>query len=97
MAVSLDFVVTCVTALALAGIGLLMPAFTEDYDAGLTPSAPGFLAAAVILLGSLASSVTVLRSRKDGARRAGLLPAVSRLGLITLTAIACVVYGAFTV
>jgi len=97
VALSLDFVLTCVSAMVLAGIGLLMPAFTEDYDGSTAPWTAGFLTGAVILLGSLALSFVVLRSDKDGTRRIGLLLSLLRLGLIVFTAVGYVMYGVVVV
>ena len=96
MALSLDFVLTCVSAMVLAGIGLLMPACTEDYDDSAAPWTAGFPMGAVILLGSLAAS-SALRTDKDGTRWIGLLLSLLRLGPIVLTAVGCVVYGVVVV
>ncbi|MFF5157838.1 hypothetical protein ACFY3N_16550 [Streptomyces sp. NPDC000348] len=97
VALSLDFVLTCVSAVVLAGIGLLMPAFTEDHEDSTTLWTAGFLTGALILLGSLASGFLVLRGGEDGARRIGLLLSLLRLGLIVLTAVGYVVYGVVVV
>ncbi|WP_432149886.1 hypothetical protein [Streptomyces sp. bgisy029] len=95
----IDAIVTLVAASALAGIGVLIPAFEENYDmpAGrhLSEAAP-FLAGAALLVASLVVTALTLRSGSGRRRRASLVTAAVRLGVLLAGAVAFVVYGTLT-
>ncbi|MDX3374631.1 hypothetical protein PV390_09420 [Streptomyces sp. ME02-6991-2A] len=95
----IDAIVTLVTATALAGIGVLIPAFEEDYDrpAGrhLSEAAP-FFGGAALLVASLVVTALVVRSGSDRRRRASLVTAAVRLGVLLAGALTFIVYGTLT-
>ena len=96
---AIDAIVTLVTALALAGIGALVPAFEENYDMTLgehlSEAAP-LLGGAVLLVASLVVTALILRSGAEHRRRVGLVTAAVRLGCLVTGAVASVVYGMVT-
>ncbi|MEV4881131.1 hypothetical protein [Streptomyces cyaneofuscatus] len=99
MTLILDALCTLVTATALAGIGALIPAFEEDYDmpAGrhLAEAAP-LLTASALLIVSLVVTTLMVRPGREHRRRAGLVTAAVRLGVLGAGAVAFIVYGTLT-
>ncbi|WP_415961129.1 hypothetical protein [Streptomyces sp. 021-4] len=95
----IDVVVTLVAATALAGIGVLIPAFEENYDmpAGrhLAEAAP-FFGGAALLVASLVVTALMVRSGSVRRRRASLVTTAVRLGVLLAGAVAFVVYGTLT-
>ncbi|MFE7459664.1 hypothetical protein [Streptomyces sp. NPDC057554] len=95
----IDAIVTLVTATALAGIGVLIPAFEENLDmsAGrhFSEAAP-FFAGAALLVASLVATALIVRSGPERRRRAGLVTAAVRLGALVAGGVALIVYGTLT-
>ncbi|MFF6909672.1 hypothetical protein ACFY9Q_27480 [Streptomyces sp. NPDC012389] len=92
----IDAIVTLVAATALAGIGALVPAFMEDHDMPATrhlAEAAPFLTASALLVVSLAVTAFMVRPGRERRRRAGLVTATVRLGVLATGAVAFVVYG----
>ncbi|MFD3414087.1 hypothetical protein [Streptomyces cyaneofuscatus] len=88
-----------VTLVALAGIGVLIPAFEENCDMParrhLSEAAP-FLAGAALLVAPLVVTSLVVRSGSDRRRRASLVTAAVRLGVLLAGAVSFVAYGTLT-
>ncbi|MFG3495038.1 hypothetical protein [Streptomyces sp. NPDC047928] len=94
----IDAVATLLTALVLGGVGLLLPAFAEDYDMSTTrhlSEAAAFFGGSALLVVSLVVTTLLVRGR-PGRRRIGLVTATARLGCLVAGAAALVIYGAVT-
>ncbi|MDN3297663.1 hypothetical protein QWM81_27220 [Streptomyces ficellus] len=99
LTLSFDFMVSCLAALALCGIALLLPGLTEDYDQPTwSAGAVALFGSALVLLGSLAVTVlAVFRAGRERVRRAGLTLSVGRLGLLVLGGVGYVGYGVVSI
>ncbi|WP_374771793.1 hypothetical protein OG756_40975 [Streptomyces sp. NBC_01310] len=98
---SFDVLATCMTALVLCGIGVLLPGITEDYGPATEPTSPralAFFLTAFLLISSLAGTA-VLHSRagNERLRTFALWLSAIRLALLVLSVAAFVVYGIVTI
>ncbi|AJE41321.1 hypothetical protein [Streptomyces nodosus] len=95
----IDALCTLVSATTLTGIGVLIPAFDEDYDMPMgrhVSEAVPFFGGMALLVTSLIITTLMVRSSSERRRRTGLVTATVRLGCLVTAAIAFVVYGTVT-
>ncbi|WP_411082239.1 hypothetical protein [Streptomyces sp. cmx-18-6] len=96
MTLATDAVFTLVAAVALAGIGALVPAFVDDYDMPVgrqLAEAAYLFGGSLLLVVSLITTTLLIRGGSQRRRRAGLVAAGVRLASLAAVAVAFVAYG----
>ncbi|MFV2117563.1 hypothetical protein ACE14D_03600 [Streptomyces sp. Act-28] len=94
----IDGIATLLTVLVLGGLGVLLPAFTEDYGMSVSrhlSEAAMFFGGSAFLVISLVVTTVLIRGEPHR-RKVALAIAAARLGCLVAGAAVFVVYGTLT-